>query len=114
MHRILLLATVAACGIPQDLDRGRYPDLAAEVFCDRLQECARGQFDRAHFGMRDCRVGVATDFELIARAAEDEECAYQGRAASQAVSRLQAMSCKAFYDEEYVEHFDALWDCAGE
>lgn len=114
MRRLPALVLLAACGLPRDIPREEYASVAAGVFCDRLRECARGQFDRAHFGARDCRAGVGIDLELIARAAEDGGCTYVAQAASDAVRGLRDMSCKAFYEEQYVEDLDAIWDCGGE
>jgi len=114
MPRSAWLLFLVACGVPADLPRDRYADVAADVYCQRLRECARGQFERAHFGARDCRAGAAMDFELIARAAEADDCGYREAAAGEAVRELRTMSCADFYEEAYVEAFDALWDCSGE
>lgn len=113
MHRLLPLVLLTACGLPHEIPREDYATVAAGVFCDRLRECARGQFDRAHFGRRDCRAGVGIDLELSARAAEDAGCVYRAEAASELIRDLADMSCGAFYEEQYVEGLDAIWDCAG-
>lgn len=114
MRYLPLFLFLAACGLGSEIAREDYAETAAGVWCDRLRECARGEFERAWFGLRDCRAGVAIDLELIARAAEDIDCVYRPGAAADAVQALEAMSCDRFYAEEYVEDFDALWDCPGE
>jgi hypothetical protein len=104
---------VAACGSPERIEEDDFPAAAADVFCARFEECAKGEFDRAYFGMGDCEEHTSRDFALVSESFDDLGCSYDEDGAAEAWDHLDSMSCEEFYDGEYVEDYDKVWDCTG-
>lgn len=102
---------LAACADPQRISRDDFPSMAAGAFCDRLKECARGEFDRAYFGKRDCVAHMEVAFRETDEFFDNLGCDYDEEGAARAWQKLQGMSCEDFYEDEYLEDYDKVWDC---
>lgn len=110
-----LLAALFACGAPTKIDQKDYPKELSAVFCDRIKECARGDFESAYFGMTDCERTWERQFEDFSKEADDADCDYDAKAAADLWSLVQDMSCEKFYEGEYEEESRDVWgeDCFG-
>lgn len=108
---LLLSCLLAACGGPDRVSRSDFAEFAADAFCERLRECARGDFERAFFGRKDCLEHFERDFRAMDDAYRDDDCDYDDEGAGKAMKNLRTMSCKEFYKEEYVDDYDKIWDC---
>lgn len=109
-----LLASLFACGAPTKIDRKDYPKELSAVFCTRIKECARGDFESAYFGTADCERTWERQFEEFAKFAEDGDCDYDAKAAADLWVLVNEMSCEKFYEGEYEEESNDVWgDCFG-
>lgn len=107
--RWLAVAGLMAC-VPGEIAEDRFPAIAADAFCNRYQECARGAFQSAYFGMADCQRELESGLEDLASVADDLACDYSEAGAGDAVRELLEMDCEDFYEGDYLNDFDKVWD----
>lgn len=109
LGRGVVLLGVMAC-VPSDIPENRFSSVAADAFCQRYQQCSRGAFQASYFGMADCRREVGSGLDDLASIADDLACDYSDSGAGSAVQDLLEMDCDDFYEGDYLNDFDKVWD----
>jgi hypothetical protein len=79
----------------------------ADMWCRRLKECARGDYDAIYFGAADCRRQNEVVYDALV--ASFEECEYHEDEAEEAYDRLGHLSCGDFHDGAYVSDYAEIW-----
>lgn len=109
-----VLLALIGCGPPASIAQGEFAAEMAAVSCDRLKECARGDFESAYFGMEDCRATVERSLSSLVKDLDDADCDYNANAAGDLWVLVHDMSCEKFYEAEYVDEQNDVWgDCFG-
>ena len=114
IRRSWLVLGLVACGAPEEIPKEDFPSAGADVICDRMAECARGQYDAAFFGSADCRAEFERDLGDLVDLNDAFDCDYDPREAAAAWIETREMSCEDFYEGEYLTAAEDIWgDCGG-
>ncbi len=107
------LLGLMACGAPAEIQEKHFAAQGSGLICDRLKECARGEYLREYYGHSDCAAHWEIVLEDYIDVADDLDCDYSSEGAARAYNDLSDMSCENFYEGDYIEDFDKIWDdCA--
>lgn len=98
------VALAVSCG-PDDPDEFR--EAYAEVWCDREEECALGEFQRHYSSMDDCRLEVEDDPHLPGA----DRCDWSEDVADRCLEYLHETDCAGFEWDEILERCGDVWSC---
>ncbi|MBN2799285.1 MAG: hypothetical protein JXX28_09085 [Deltaproteobacteria bacterium] len=100
-NRLILVAllTLSACTVTRD----NYPDKYAAVYCDRLDECAPGDFENSYASFKDCKLDVADDTEDSLQVMEEwfPGCELLPDQARECLDQMKAVSCGDFVSGDF-------------
>ena len=119
MNRMSLLPALAAsltgCSLfgPGNITEDNWAESFAKTYCKQLQECEKGYFESEYSDLEDCEDEVKDDAEDAAEAADDADCNFEEDEAQECIDSLHTSSCEDFYDLEYLDDCDAIYDCDG-
>lgn len=82
-------------------------DTLADAYCERLKECARGEYEAIYFGRADCERQNAVVYDALVASFDD--CDYDEAEAEEAWIRLGELSCGDFHDGAYVADYAEIW-----
>ena len=109
----LLLVLMAGCASPGEIKEKDFALMSADLYCQRLKECDRGNYMANYYGMADCRSFFEAELENLVDVADDLDCDYDDKGAARAWEDLAEMDCESFYEEDYSNSLDKVWDdCA--
>ena len=104
------IVLVGGCSSYGKVPEDRFPEAAGDALCQRWRECERGSFERDFYSMSDCREHLEREFIELVDLADDLDCEYDSRGAGDALNNLLEMSCEDFYEGEFYEDYDKIWD----
>ena len=110
-----LAATLSGCSLfgPGNITEDNWAESFAKTYCKQLQECERGYFESEYSDLEDCQDEVKDDAEDAAESADDADCNFEEDEAQDCVDSMHASSCEDFYDLEYLDDCDKVYDCDG-
>lgn len=111
--RMLATAALAMLALPSCITEGNVEKKLANTFCDRYEECARGDFEEDYTSQNDC-VETESDGDL-ASCFEEAGCEFQADKAAECRRAASSASCEDFTNGEYLdEGCDEIYDCTDE
>lgn len=119
MNRMTLLPVLAAalsgCSVfgPGNITEDNWAESFAKTYCKQLQECEKGFFESEFSDLDDCEDEIKDDVEDAAESADDADCNFEEDEAQDCVDSIHESSCEDFYDLDYVDDCDAVYDCEG-
>ena len=108
---VALALGLVACGPPESIPQADYALRMAEVTCQRLEECQRGDFERLYYGMDDCREELRRSTQSTIQSFEELDCDYDAKKAADVWVLIHDMNCEKFFEGEYDEEQSEVWEC---
>jgi len=113
-HTLLwLMVLLVGCGLPSKIKEEDMPRVMGIQICQRLAECDRGNYLSDYYGMNDCVTHQERALEELVDLADDIDCDYSDKGGARAYEDLATMDCDDFYEGEFNEALNKVWDdCA--
>jgi len=101
-----------ACGLirPDRIESADFPETYGDLYCSRVKECDLGAFKRDYHNMADCESTQIVALNTLLVSYEELGCVYTPEGAGEALASLAKMTCGAFFEQDYFEDYETIWD----
>ena len=107
---LLLLSGCIFGGTPAEIPDEDFAFWGAKVVCDKMRECDRGSYEALYFSMADCRASQEVELQAQYDWADEVDCDYRPKKAGEAYEAILEMSCEDWYEGEWWEDYQEIWD----
>lgn len=106
MRGIVLVLGMSGC-----LTERGYVEPLVDVYCSRLEECDKGQFDVEYGSRASCVDSERVRWDRARDCAMDAECDFVHSQAADCRHELVVSNCENFVEFDWISDCDRIYDC---